>query len=834
MEYESENFTKIFNEIDNFENFISLKNEEEILIKNKIKDVIFNLEKYAYKNDKEISENYIEICNILKNFLKIFLTDFIISRMSLSDFQYYENVNSDFEKIIFLDEKGYINNKEIIESLKFISRIAYFKFLSNEEKENYFEFNKLLLLNCINNIYIIFHWFFEFGSNNIKKSINIKNYYGNLNEGFKTSIKIKKTFFSNIEKNIDINHEILLNVLSDEKIKFVIPNYQRKYSWNKDEINDLILDLKKRAKDDKNHFFGNITLSNIGNNDEIYQKIKENGQNLKQEVKFLKIVDGQQRLTTITLLMRVLYESYLKIYKNKNKIDINLKKFVENKNLPSNRFDDEDSNKIFKLIWEGDEDLKELFFDSGKAKNNNIFLIYNYISNLFKKYELEHLNEIYKGLIKLLVGINWTKDYDEFELFESINSKGKKLSNFDQFKSYLISLVDSGISEENSIYIGNLFKKYIENKLNIIKQDRFDILINDFLDFYTFFYGESYFKNISDNRKFSNFRNVFEIKIAQKYKKNKNFLDLNLEEFEKILKELAIFLDSYLFAKSKEKLKWKNFGLIKNYYKYFYILEGTAFSDILICYLINERNVEHNELGELMLFKDHNEFKNLLKLLENFKIRLIITKSNYKIHWNSFLKEFYKNWNKDKNISFYNYFQKFIFDNGYIIIPKDSIFKNYLNNSIEEKNVIRDILLKLYQNNDKNIFDEYDLNTIELYPIIEPKEIERENTHWNEYLTNFYDVREQEFLKLGNFFLYKKNPQFKKDLKQSYDNLLKNLNKNNDNFSLNLLNHYEIESINNLGNYRNESIKNFLNKRTNFYINEITKIFSLDNISKNI
>ena len=81
----------------------------------------------------------------------------------------------------------------------------------------------------------------------------------------------------------------IFNIFSG-RIKYIIPEYQRPYSWDREECLELIDDLKQSFKNEVNgYFLGNIVVAN--SLDSTYQ---------------LEVIDGQQRLTTLTLLMRVL------------------------------------------------------------------------------------------------------------------------------------------------------------------------------------------------------------------------------------------------------------------------------------------------------------------------------------------------------------------------------------------------------------------------------------------------------------------------------------------------------------------------------------------------
>ena len=100
-----------------------------------------------------------------------------------------------------------------------------------------------------------------------------------------------------------------------EQTIFRIPDYQRGYSWTEKELNDLWADLSNTSlRNDAYHFTGILTVNTFSDND--FNKINQEGFNLVEnpegkktiiingiDIKAYNLVDGQQRLTTILILL---------------------------------------------------------------------------------------------------------------------------------------------------------------------------------------------------------------------------------------------------------------------------------------------------------------------------------------------------------------------------------------------------------------------------------------------------------------------------------------------------------------------------------------------------
>ncbi|EJB74998.1 hypothetical protein HPHPA16_0689 [Helicobacter pylori Hp A-16] len=214
--------------------------------------------------------------------------------------------------------------------------------------------------------------------------------------------------------------------------QFVIPIYQRVYSWGKEHCKQLWDDIIKIGGNDKmnGHFIGSILYvrNGITHSDP------------------LLIIDGQQRLTTITLLFIAL-RSHLS-----DEVKI-LEKFSR-KEIESYLINgDKDGDKKFRLILsESDKDTLLSLIDKNKRKPSepSVKIMENF--KLFEKWISENtdkLETIFKGLKKLMiVWIALDKGDDPQLIFESMNSKGIELTQTDLIRNYIVMETEVGKQED--------------------------------------------------------------------------------------------------------------------------------------------------------------------------------------------------------------------------------------------------------------------------------------------------------------------------------------------------------------------------------------------------
>ncbi|GAA7063802.1 DUF262 and DUF1524 domain-containing protein [Helicobacter pylori] len=247
----------------------------------------------------------------------------------------------------------------------------------------------------------------------------------------------------------------LLKFIKDnQKNQLVIPIYQRVYSWEKEQCKELWDDIIKFGGDDKmdGHFIGSIlyVLDGITHSDNA-----------------LLIIDGQQRLTTITLLLTALRDHWS-----------DKRKEIENHYLINS---DKDGDKKFRLILsDSDKDTLLSLIDKDKRKPSkpSSKIVENF--KLFEEWIRKNTNQletIFKGLEKLMiVEIALEKGKDDPQLiFESMNSKGIELTQTDLIRNYILMGLEP---EKQKIF----YKKYWRAMEEDFKQN--ETLFNQFVRHY--------------------------------------------------------------------------------------------------------------------------------------------------------------------------------------------------------------------------------------------------------------------------------------------------------------------------------------------------------------
>ncbi|EJB29443.1 hypothetical protein HPNQ4200_0579 [Helicobacter pylori NQ4200] len=211
--------------------------------------------------------------------------------------------------------------------------------------------------------------------------------------------------------------------------QFVIPIYQRLYSWGKEQCEQLWDDIIKIGGNDKmnGHFIGSILY--------VLDGITPSSP--------LLIIDGQQRLTTITLLFIAL----------RNHLSDEVKcKEMESYLINS----DEKGDKKFRLILsESDKDTLLSLIDENRRKPSEPSLKIMENFKLFEEWIRKNTNKletIFKGLEKLMiVWIALKKEKDDPQLiFESMNSKGIELTQTDLIRNYIV--METEVEKQEDFY----------------------------------------------------------------------------------------------------------------------------------------------------------------------------------------------------------------------------------------------------------------------------------------------------------------------------------------------------------------------------------------------
>lgn len=245
---------------------------------------------------------------------------------------------------------------------------------------------------------------------------------------------------------------------------FSIPVYQRNYTWEEENCEKLLQDIVSISQNKKTHFMGSITY--------ILHHIDDE-KSLRQLQEFV-IIDGQQRITTIMLLLKAI-ETKIPNEEIKKEIDGLLNLSGQRLRLKPIKSDKE----AFDLVM---QNRSHEIQGVSHIRNNYKFFtkeLDNYIS---KGYRIE---EIYGAFLRLkIVAIGLELDEDDPQVvFESINATGVQLKGLDLIRNYLMM----GENSDNQNRLYNTYWVPLENWLG--EKD-----LNDFIKTYLRIYFEDRFK----------------------------------------------------------------------------------------------------------------------------------------------------------------------------------------------------------------------------------------------------------------------------------------------------------------------------------------------------
>ena len=312
-------------------------------------------------------------------------------------------------------------------------------------------------------------------------------------------------------ENLKIGAEIsnLKKILADDEKFYQIPDYQRPYSWDKENISDLIDDLVSAFKrnDNENYFCGSIVLVENTNDNRF------------------DVIDGQQRITTFTIISCVFRDLY------ENVLGKKALKYISNS--IQDEFEESKrklrflTNEKYQVDFESDVLKKIEFIDfkniERELKNKKYLANAHYVNQFFtEKVETENINVedfiiwFYENVV--LAVITCPSQDSAIQIFNVLNDRGMPLSSIDILKSSLMVKLSS---KEDMI----AFKSKWENIISNLKFAGLDI--DSMLNTYLYYKLASNPKNRLDKELLDIFK-----------KENKNSLE--------IIKEISDFSDAYI------------------------------------------------------------------------------------------------------------------------------------------------------------------------------------------------------------------------------------------------------------------------------------------------
>ena len=232
---------------------------------------------------------------------------------------------------------------------------------------------------------------------------------------------------------MEAKNRYLFEFLEGKK-QFCIPIYQRYYSWNEKEWQQLWNDVLSVSNDESrdSHFFGSIACSQM---------------KISPGFSHWFVVDGQQRLTTITLLFCALRD-----YLAEQNLDDSAPNpdEIENSYL-CNQFKTGNERRKLLLRRNDDENLKLIVDKSADSANHDSLLYKAYEFYLKQLGQERNSSDVYEGINSLIIVDVTIEPKDNPQLvFESLNSTGVPLEQSDLVRNFL--LMGLTVDQQDSYY----------------------------------------------------------------------------------------------------------------------------------------------------------------------------------------------------------------------------------------------------------------------------------------------------------------------------------------------------------------------------------------------
>lgn len=427
---------------------------------------------------------------------------------------------------------------------------------------------------------------------------------------------------------MDFYRKSILGLFDSSQKSFLIPVYQRAYSWEKEEWNVFLNDLLEQIEGDNNYFYGNILLETI-----------------KKDVSY-EIIDGQQRITTLSIFIRAI----LNVLKNRSN-DVLLKEFdfatKENIFLKNGGNIKLRPVEYDRACYDSIIIDNKLDFPTNSPSQKRIKAGKKHFENELEKLQTEKILKLLEKIESTdLTIIELGGKKDSALMFELENNRGKDLTNMEKIKSYFMyQMYVYSIPEEtesNIENISNIFKHIylIINDLKTLNED--SILI---------YHNNAYIRGY-------NYRTLDDLKDV--FKKSKDKID---------------WIKSYISELHTTFSNMKKFEIVDEIYAH--KLKQLSVPAYIYPFIIKGYNFFGEDKGKLSILF------NILEII-TFRAKLINSRANIQERLNSILLNFngdllalISKINEKLNVEWY---------------WGDSNFKSYLNGGLYGSTVLNYLL----------------------------------------------------------------------------------------------------------------------------------------------
>lgn len=227
--------------------------------------------------------------------------------------------------------------------------------------------------------------------------------------------------------------------------KFVVPKFQRDYSWESEQWDDLWRDIETMIEEKEDHYMGYLVLQT-------------------KDDKHFQIIDGQQRFTTVTILILAAIKAIknfvkkgIEVEDNEKRIEYLLQTYIGKVDPVSLDYDN-----VLVLNRNNDGYFRDYIVKLEDLRVRNLKASEKLMKKCFEFFEQHLRNKFpsgkdYAQYIQTIVDnlyftqIVVSDEMNAFRVFETLNARGVQLSSSDLLKNYLFSLVDKNTSHTSGV-----------------------------------------------------------------------------------------------------------------------------------------------------------------------------------------------------------------------------------------------------------------------------------------------------------------------------------------------------------------------------------------------
>ncbi|MGA9111606.1 MAG: DUF262 domain-containing protein [Smithella sp.] len=260
--------------------------------------------------------------------------------------------------------------------------------------------------------------------------------------------------------------------------KYVVPRFQREYSWGEDEVAELWRDLtsniviKNDRLENQEYFIGSLVLV---------------GEDKSTE---FKIVDGQQRLTTITLLLSALVDSFVEI--KRDDLAKGLYSFIEGRDVSNKQFFKLENENPKPFLQNSIQNFKKVSATPGSEEESNLLASFTFFSKRLQKnsltkefavfWKISKSDDLtkYTSILEALrdqaltflktIYITVGNEDEAYTIFETLNARGMNLSPVDLIKNEIFKV----LVDEHPVDAAKFKWKNLHSTLSA-REERIDI-----------------------------------------------------------------------------------------------------------------------------------------------------------------------------------------------------------------------------------------------------------------------------------------------------------------------------------------------------------------------